>query len=136
ADRSPARLGLIRKLRPVARLVVWAVAAAAFVQTAGGQTVLPLPEMGPVTRIVPVPGTPAAVVALFPDGQAFYSPDGLNVDGSGSTIAASSGNLTILDVVALSTGVDALLSDGSVFFSPDGMNLDGGGASIRAYDGS
>src|SRR5437660_7514469 len=123
AGRSLTHLRTIRKLRPVARLVAWAVAAAAFVQPAGGQTVLPSPETGPVMRVVPVAGTPAAVVALFPDGQVFYSPDGFNLDGTGSTVAAYSGNFRILDIVALSTGVDALLSDGSVFFSPDGMNL-------------
>src|ERR1700746_2345457 len=34
------------------------------------------PETGPALKAVPVPGTVAAVVALFPDGRAFYSPDG------------------------------------------------------------
>jgi len=92
------------------------------------------PETGAVAKIVPIAGA-AAVVALFPDGRAFYSPDGFNLGGGGSTIAAYSGNLRIVDVVPLgSGGVDALFSDGSVFFSPDGTNLGGGGATVHADD--
>lgn len=92
------------------------------------------PETGAVAKIVPIAGAAPAVVALFPDGRAYYSPDGFNLDGTGSTIAAYSGNLRIIDVVSLVTGgVDALLSDGSVFFSPDGKNLGGGGASVHAH---
>jgi hypothetical protein len=93
------------------------------------------PETGAVAKIVPIAAAAGAVVALFPDGRAYYSPDGFNLAGTGSTIAAYSGNLKVLDIVALSIGVDALLSDGSVYFSPDGKNLGGGGASVRAYRG-
>ena len=51
-------------------------------------------------------------------------------------LAAYSGNLRVLDIVAVASGVDALLSDGSVMFSPDGKNLGGGGASVQAYSGA
>ena len=89
-------------------------------------------EAGPVRKIVPIAGSGGAVVALFPDGHAFYSPDGFNL----ATTPAYSGSLQVMDVVALSRGVDALLSDGSVYFSPDGRNLGGGGASVAAYTGA
>lgn len=92
-------------------------------------------ESGAVAKIVAVPGTANAVVALFPDGQANYSPDGFNLGGGGSTVAAYSGSQQVLDVVPVKTGVDALLSNGAVFFSPDGKNLGGGGASVAAYSG-
>ena len=91
---------------------------------------------GPLTKIVPVPGAPGAAVALFPSGQAFFSPDGFNLNGTGSTVPAYSGSLRVTDVVALDTGIEALLSDGSAYFSPDGQNLGGGGGSVRAYGGS
>jgi len=94
-----------------------------------------LQETGPPAKIVPVPGTATAVVAIFPDGKANYSPDGFNVGGGGATISAYNGQLQVLDVVAVASGVDTLFSDGSVFFSPDGMNLGGGGSSVRAYSG-
>jgi hypothetical protein len=93
------------------------------------------PETGAPLRIVLVPGSATALVALFPDGRAFYSPDGLNLAGGGSTVAAYGGTLKVIDVVAASGGVDALLSDGTVFFSPDGQNLGGGGATVSAYGG-
>jgi hypothetical protein len=93
-------------------------------------------EAGAALKIVAIPGAGGAVDALFPDGEAYYSPDGYNVGGGGSTIAAYTGSLQVLDIVAVATGVDALLSDGSVVFSPDGQNLGGGGASALAYQGS
>lgn len=94
------------------------------------------PETGPLTKTVPVPGSTTAVISLFPDGRAFFSADGYNLDGSGSTILAYSGSLQVTDVVPVDTGVVALLSDGSAYFSPDGRNLGGGGASVRAYAGT
>jgi hypothetical protein len=95
------------------------------------------PESGPPTKIVSVPGGAGGVVALFPDGRAFYSPDGFNVGGGGSTVSANSGsNFKVVDVRAAGAGIDALLSDGSVYFSPDGMNLGGGGSTVHAYAGT
>jgi len=94
------------------------------------------PESGPPAKIIAVPGGSGAAVALFPDGRAYYSPDGFNLAGGGSTVPAYGGNLVIVDVVAVSAGVDTLFSDGSVFFSPDGMNLGGGGSTVRAYAGT
>jgi len=92
-------------------------------------------ETGPPSKILSVPGSPSAVVVLFPDGNAFYSPDGFNLGGGGSTIQAYVGSSHVVDVEAVSGGVDALLANGSVYFSPDGKNLGGGGSSVAAYDG-
>jgi hypothetical protein len=94
------------------------------------------PEVGAFTKIIPVTGDPGAVVALFPDGRAFFSPDGFNLGGGGSTILAYSGSLQVADVVVSGNGVESLLSDGSAYFSPDGKNLGGGGATVVAYQGS
>jgi hypothetical protein len=94
----------------------------------------PAPELGPYLKVVPI-GTSGAVLALFPDGQAYYSPDGLNLGGGGSTVSATNGQGTVVDVVAVNGGVDALMSDGTVFFSPDGQNLVGGGGTVRAEKG-
>jgi hypothetical protein len=94
------------------------------------------PETGPTKKIISVPGGGGAVLALFPDGRAYYSPDGFDLAGGGSTVAAYSGNLKIVDIVALGTGVDALFADGSVYFSPDGLNIGGGGSTVPAYGGT
>ena len=90
-------------------------------------------ETGPATRIVPVAGTPGAVVALFPDGHAYYSPDGLNLGGGGSTVAAYTGLQRVEDIVPVGSGVNALLSDGTAYYSPDGMHLGGGGRTVAAH---
>ena len=94
------------------------------------------PETGATAKIVAIPGGTGAAIALFPDGRAYYSPDGFNLAGGGSTVPAYGGPLQVINVVAVNTGVDALLSDGTVFFSPDGMNLGGGGSTVRAYTGT
>ena len=91
-------------------------------------------ETGLYTKVVKLTGDPA-VVSLFPDGKAFYSPDGFNLGGGGSTVLVSGGQ-QVADIVAVGTGVDALLANGSVFYSPDGHNLAGGGATVSAYDGA
>jgi hypothetical protein len=92
-----------------------------------------MPERGAYTKVVNL--ADPAVVALFPDGQAFYSPDGFNLGGGGSTVLVSGGQ-QVTDIVAAGTGVDALLASGSVFYSPNGRNLAGGGATVSAYDGA
>jgi hypothetical protein len=74
------------------------------------------------------------VVALFPDGRAFYSPDGFNLGGGGSTRLAYVGASLITDIVPVAGGIDTLFSDGSVYFSPDGRDLGGGGSTVRAAD--
>ena len=94
------------------------------------------PESGRTSKIVPIASNSGAVVALFPDGRAFYSADGLNLAGGGATVAAYGGQLQVIDVEPVGGGVDTLFSDGSVFFSPDGQNLGGGGTTVRAYSGS
>jgi hypothetical protein len=93
-------------------------------------------EIGPATKVVPVGANSGAVVALFPDGTAYYSPDGFNLGGGGSTTVAYKGALQVTDVVPVHGGVDALLSDGSVYFSPDGKNLGGGSPVVSAHAGS
>lgn len=93
-------------------------------------------ETGPPTKIVAVPGGSGAVVALFPDGRAFFSADGFNLTGGGSTVSAYSGSPKLTDIVALGAGIESLFSDGSAYFSPDGQNLGGGGATVSAYGGS
>ena len=99
------------------------------VTTVGDESTLP-------TKIVRIPGSATAVVALFPNGVAFFSPDGFNLGGGGSTIVAYGGPLQLVDVVAAGSGIDGLTSDGSAYFSPDGRNLGGGGSTVRAYSGS
>src|SRR5256885_12581721 len=61
-----------------------------FTSDGAGDTVLPGsgPETGPAAKIVPIAGTAGAVVALFPVGRAYYSPDGFHLDGTGSTTPA------------------------------------------------
>jgi hypothetical protein len=114
------------------------VATQSLISDGSGATVAtPLgPENGPPTKIVSIPGGASAAVSLFPDGRAFYSPDGFNMAGGGATVAAYGGTLKVIDVVAVSAGVDALFSDGSVYFSPDGTHLGGGGASVPAFAGT
>jgi hypothetical protein len=92
-------------------------------------------ETGPYTKVVSVPGG-TAVVALFPDGQAYYSPDGFNLGGGGATVAAYVGALQVTDIEGLSYGIEVLMSDGSAYLSPDGMNLGGGGNTKVAYQGN
>jgi hypothetical protein len=94
------------------------------------------PEVGPAKKIVAVPGTPGAVVALFPDGNAYYSPDGFNLGGGGATILAYKGDLQIINIVPVGSGVDTLFADGTVFFSTDGRNLGGGGGTVLANGGA
>lgn len=91
-------------------------------------------ETGAYTAIVRIPNSPA-VVALFPDGEAYYSPDGYNLGGGGATIAAYGGTLTVTQIVPVGSGVEALMSDGSAYLSPDGTNLGGGGSTQVAYKG-
>ncbi len=113
------------------------VTKASLISNGAGETVTATgPETGPPTKIVSIPGSTTAVVALFPDGRTFYSPDGFNLAGGGSTVAAYSGDLKVIDVVVAGAGVDALFSDGTVFFSPDGTNLGGGGSTVHAYPGT
>ena len=91
-------------------------------------------EAGPLTKVVAVGSKPGAVVALFPDGKAFYSPDGFNLGGGGSSVLAYAGPSPITDIVPVAGGIDSLFADGSVYFSPDGRNLGGGGSTVRAAD--
>jgi hypothetical protein len=104
--------------------------------TANTSTLINAGETGPPAKIVSIPGGTSAVIALFPDGKAFYSTDGFNLAGGGSTIPAYGGTLQVVNIVAVSAGIDTQFSDGSAFFSPDGMNLGGGGSTVRAYAGT
>jgi hypothetical protein len=92
-------------------------------------------ETGPPIKILSVPGNAGAVVALFPDGRAFYSPDGYNLAGGGSTLVAYGGISSVLDIEPAPAGIVALLSNGAAFFSPNGQNLGGGGSTVAASTG-
>jgi len=93
-------------------------------------------ETGPPSKILRVPGSASAVVALFPDGTAYYSPNGYNVGGGGSTIFAYNGLYPMLDIEPAPMGIVALLSNGTAFFSPNGEDLGGGGSSVAASSGA
>jgi hypothetical protein len=85
-------------------------------------------ETGPPSKILRVPGSASAVVALFPDGRAFYSPDGYNLGGGGSTLFAYDGYSALIDIEPAPTGIVALLANGTAYLSPNGENLGGGGS--------
>lgn len=87
-------------------------------------------------KVVRLAGNATAVVALFSNGQAFYSPDGFNLAGGGETAAAYDGNLQIINIEAVSGGIVSLLADGTVYRSPDGKNLGGGGATVKVNSGA
>ncbi|GEM_PF-3299765 len=89
-------------------------------------------ETGPAQTIVAVGSTPGAVVALFPDGAAYYSPDGYNLAGGGNSRMAYAGPPSIVQIAPAGGGVVALFASGQAYFSPDGMNLGGGGATLVA----
>ena len=76
------------------------------------------------------------VVTLFDGGAAYFSPDGNNIGGGGSTVLAYAGTLKITNIVAAGKGATALFSDGRAYYSPDGQNLGGGGNSVLAYTGT
>lgn len=140
SERSAESSGKAAAIKALAAVVAIAVASCGGHSTPG-PTAAPLEngvafETGPTLKVVAVPGSATAVVALFPDGRAFYSPDGFNLGGGGATVLAYDGSVQILNLVGLSTGIDALLSNGAVYFSPDGMNLGGGGNTLRATTGS
>jgi hypothetical protein len=110
---------------------------ASLISDGGGETVTGSgTESGAPTKILSIPGSATALVALFPDGRTFYSADGYNMGGGGSTVAAYSGDLKVVDIELAGTGIDTLFSDGTVFFSPDGTNLGGGGSTVHAYTGT
>src|SRR6202034_2895701 len=85
---------------------------ASLISDGGGETVTASgAETGPPTKILSVPGGTTASVALFPDGRTFYSADGYNLGGGGSTVAAYSGDLKVVDIELAGAGIDALFSD-------------------------
>lgn len=93
-------------------------------------------EAGPTVSVTPVTSMAPAVVALFPDGQAYLSPDGANLGGGGSSLSVAAVGSSIQSIAAAGGGVVALRQDGAAFFSPDGLNLTGGGSTIASYAGS
>ena len=66
------------------------------------------------------------ILTLFPSGKAYFSLDGLNLEGGGNTILAYTGSLPIMQIAAAGSGVDTLFSNGSIYYSPNGQNLGGG----------
>ena len=130
-------LGLFAKRPPIMRLFPGALLALAACNGSSPSVVTPLTiaqnttsdgagetvtpnagqELGPLTKIVAVGGGGRAVVGLFPDGRAYYSPDGFNLAGGGSTVAAYNGSLKVIDVVGVSVGVAHSTDDDY----PDGL---------------
>lgn len=96
----------------------------------------PTVETGAATSVVPVGKTARGVVALFADGQAYFSPDGENLGGGGASVSAASAGSSIVAIAAASGGVVALLQDGTALFSPDGLNLRGGGSTVVTHAGN
>lgn len=95
----------------------------------------PTNETGAFQASIVLPNA-AGVVTLFPDGVAYFSPDGYNRGGGGNTVpAATTGGRAIKQIIAVGTGVDALLDDGSVTYSPNGLNLNGGGLTVTVSSG-
>src|SRR5437660_12014668 len=78
--------------RPAA-IACWLIGAMIGLTACGRGSAPSGPETGPVAKLVPVAGTPAAVVALLPGGRGCYSPGGFNSGGTGWPIASSSANL-------------------------------------------
>ena len=87
-------------------------------------------------QIVDIVPAGVGVDTLFSNGTVYFSPDGMNLGGGGSSVSAYSGLVKIAALIPLPDGVDVLFAGGgTVYFSPDGLNLGGGGASVNVYSG-
>lgn len=91
------------------------------------------------SRIKTIAPAGGGVVVLYEGGIAYYSPDGRNLAGGGSTERAYGGTYPIKEIVPVPGGVDAIFDmgygRGAIYFSPDGRNLGGGGSTARIYSG-
>jgi hypothetical protein len=78
----------------------------------------------------------SGVDTLLNGGGVYFSPDGNNIGGGGSTSPAYTGTQHIVEMTAAANGVETLFSGGGVYFSPDGKNLGGGGNTLLTYFGT
>jgi hypothetical protein len=82
-------------------------------------------------KIVQMVAAGGGVVTRFDGGGAYFSPDGKNLGGGGSTVKAYSGTQTIKQITAFAGGVVTQFSGGGYYFSPNGRSLGGGGSSFK-----
>jgi hypothetical protein len=59
--------------------------------------------------------------------RVYFSPDGRNIGGGGSTVYAYNGTQAVVQMESCRTGVLTLFSGHSLYFSPEGKHLGGGG---------
>jgi hypothetical protein len=100
----------------------------------GGATVAA--NGGPNLKVVDIRAAGAGVDALFSDGAVYFSPDGMNLGGGGSTVHAYTGTAKVASLFSVGNGVDVVFAHGGgAYYSPDGLNLGGGGTSVPIYAG-
>jgi hypothetical protein len=75
------------------------------------------------------------VITAFADGPIFFSPDGSNPRGGGSTIQVYSGTQTVVAMIPYGGGVFTSFRSGRIYFSPNGLDLGGGPSATVAYGG-
>lgn len=76
------------------------------------------------------------IITAFSDRGVYFSPDGRNLGGGGSTVRVYDGSQTVLRMMLYRGGVLTAFSGGSVYFSPDGNDLGGGNLTTRVYSGT
>ncbi len=124
ADASDYRL-----LKSTQSAHVWQYSAAQVIQS--NQV-----DLERITRGIKV-GDPV----LFEVGSAlatrgiYFSPDGKNLGGGGSTVSVGGPDRTVTTMIVYKSGVITVFDDGNVYYSPDGQNLGGGGNTITAFSG-
>ncbi len=91
----------------------------------------------PITQIVAAGGGVDAVLATVGGHErAYFSPDGLNLGGGGSSVVIYDGGVGIAQIVSVdSSAVVTLFSSGAAYYSPNNRNIGGGGSTISAYRG-
>jgi hypothetical protein len=92
----------------------------------------------PAIEIVPVEGGVDAVLAVAGGVEkAYFSADGLNLGGGGSSVPIYAGRVRVAQIVPVdSSSVVTLFSNGAAYYSPDNRTIGGGGNTIPAYRGS
>ena len=66
----------------------------------------------------------------------YFSPDGRNLGGGGSTLSLGVLDRTVVQMISYQSGVITAFDDGSIYYSPDGQNLGGGGNTSQVYSGT
>jgi len=78
------------------------------------------------TRITSLSSVGSGIDVVFANGGgAYYSPDGLNLGGGGTSVRIYAGPSEILQIVPVGTGnaVVTLFQGGSAFFSPNNRDI-------------